>query len=194
MDEKTELKKSIEEHQQLLTLLQEKGLENIIKVVEVICDAFRNGSKLLLCGNGGSAADAQHTAAEFVNRFCLERNPLPALSLTTDTSVLTSIANDFDFDLVFSKQIIALGNEGDILIVLSTSGKSQNVIAAAKRAKEKNLITIGLVGRVPNPLAELVDICFDVPSESTPRIQEIHSLILHVICDLVEKRLVKSSI
>lgn len=168
--------------------LLEKSLEIILNVGNKITDIFKKGNKLLLCGNGGSAADSQHIAAEFVNRFRKDRNPLPAIALTTDTSILTSISNDYDYKHSFSKQILAIGQKGDMLIAISTSGKANNVIEAVNAARQKGLSTIGLTGNGGGKLKDLADICIKVPSHDTPRIQEAHILIGHLICDIVEKK------
>jgi len=151
-----------------------------------LLDAIKGGGKILAAGNGGSAADAQHFAAELVNRFLMERHPLPAIALTTDTSVLTSIANDYSFDLIFSRQIEALGREGDVLLALSTSGTSKNILKALDRANSQGLTTIGLTGENASRMASLCDICISVPDTSTPRVQEVHHLVLHILCEIVE--------
>lgn len=158
----------------------------LIQAAQVIAEAFKKGNKLLIFGNGGSAADAQHLAAEFVNRFIIERPPLPALALTTDTSIMTSIGNDYDFSLVFSKQIKALGTEGDIILAISTSGNSPNVLKALKMARDMGLKTIGLTGKGGGKMARTVDILLNVESDSTPRIQEVHITAGHIICELVD--------
>ena len=158
------------------------------EVAERIIEAFEKGKKVLLCGNGGSAADAQHIAAEWINRFKKEREPLPAIALTTDSSILTSIANDYDYQEVFSKQVRALGQSNDILIALSTSGKSENVILALKEAKEKGVLTIGFTGSEGGSMENLSDCLINVPSKDTARIQEMHILILHIICELVDEQ------
>lgn len=168
--------------------LLEESLEIILDVGNKITDVFKKGNKLLLCGNGGSAADSQHIAAEFVNRFRKDRNPLPAIALTTDTSILTSISNDYDYKYSFSKQVQALGQKGDVLIAISTSGMADNVIEAVNTAKKKGLSTIGLTGDGGGKLKNLADICIKVPSHDTPRIQEAHILIGHLLCDIVEKK------
>lgn len=168
--------------------LLEESLEIILDVGNKITDVFKKGNKLLLCGNGGSAADSQHIAAEFVNRFRKDRNPLPAIALTTDTSILTSISNDYDYKYSFSKQVQALGQKGDVLIAISTSGMADNVIEAVNTAKKKGLTTIGLTGDGGGKLKNLADICIKVPSHDTPRIQEAHILIGHLLCDIVEKK------
>lgn len=163
--------------------------EALGQMVKMVVEAFKSGNKILLFGNGGSAADAQHIAAEFVNRFLIERPPLPAIALTTDTSVLTSISNDYGYADTFSKQIKALGREGDVAIGISTSGASPNVIKAIKVSKEMGLKTVGLSGGDGGELAKLVDIALVVDSQSIPRIQEVHITIGHVLCEMVDQML-----
>jgi D-sedoheptulose 7-phosphate isomerase len=165
----------IKENTTELTLLAEK-----------IVLAFTSDRKLLICGNGGSAADAQHIAAEFVNRFELERPPLPAIALTTDTSIITSIGNDYTFDDVFAKQIKAIGVDGDILLAISTSGNSSNVLSAAKAASAQGIYVAGLTGGNGGKLKNLCDSCLIVQSEQTARIQEAHILACHIVCKLVD--------
>ncbi len=163
--------------------------ENTTKITffaERIALALTSDRKLLLCGNGGSAADAQHIAAEFINRYELERPPLPAIALTTDTSILTSVGNDYSFDEIFSKQVKALGVEGDVLLAISTSGNSANVIEAVKAAKGLGIFTVGLTGGEGGQLAKLVDLSLVVKSKVTARVQETHILVGHVICELVD--------
>jgi D-sedoheptulose 7-phosphate isomerase len=163
-----------------------KNTSKLIDCAESILKAFNNDKKLMLCGNGGSAADAQHIAAEFVNKFKLDRHPLPAMALTTDTSIITSVANDYSYEEVFSKQIQALGVEGDILLAISTSGNSKNILSAVRTAKAKGLYTIGFLGRNGGKMLSLVDLPMVVESNETPRIQETHILAGHLICELVE--------
>ncbi|KPK29904.1 MAG: phosphoheptose isomerase [Nitrospira bacterium SG8_3] len=163
--------------------------ENTTKITffaEKIALALTSDRKLLLCGNGGSAADAQHIAAEFINRYELERPPLPAIALTTDTSILTSVGNDYSFDEIFSKQVKALGVEGDVLLAISTSGNSANVIEAVKSAKSLGIFTVGLTGGEGGQLKRLVDLSLVVKSNVTARIQETHILVGHIICELVD--------
>jgi D-sedoheptulose 7-phosphate isomerase len=163
--------------------------ENTTKITffaEKIALALTSDRKLLLCGNGGSAADAQHIAAEFINRYELERPPLPAIALTTDTSILTSVGNDYSFDEIFSKQVKALGVEGDVLLAISTSGNSANVIEAVKAAKSLGIFTVGLTGGEGGQLTRLVDLSMVVKSNVTARIQETHILVGHIICELVD--------
>ena len=164
----------------------QKNTSKLINCAEYISKAFQNDRKLMLCGNGGSAADAQHIAAEFVNRFQLDRHPLPAMALTTDTSIITSVANDYSYEEVFSKQIQALGVEGDILLAISTSGNSKNILSAIRTAKEKGLYTVGLIGGDGGKMLTLVDLPMVVESNQTPRVQETHILAGHLICELVE--------
>jgi len=163
-----------------------QNADTLIGLAERISNAFLDGGKLMLCGNGGSAADAQHIAAEFVNRFQRQREPLPALALTTDTSIITSIANDEGYAHVFSKQITALGEKGDILIAISTSGTSANIISAIHAAREGGIYTVGLTGGGGGEMLGLVDLVLIVESASTPRIQELHIFAGHLVCELVE--------
>lgn len=172
-------------------------LKNFIKVhgaafdrmTEAAVKSLRDGHKILVFGNGGSAAQAQHFAAELVNRFLRERPPIRAIALTTDSSALTSIANDASFDLVFSRQVEALGDRGDVAIALSTSGNSPNVIEALKKARGKGLVTVAFTGKGGGNLASLPDFLLAVPSSSTPRIQEAHLFLLHALAQEIEERL-----
>jgi D-sedoheptulose 7-phosphate isomerase len=159
----------------------------IVEVSKVIAEAFNSGNKVLLFGNGGSSTDASHIAAEFVNRFKRERPPLPALALNTDMAVITSIANDYDFSEIFSKQIKSIGEEGDIAIAISTSGNSPNILKALDTAKKKKLVTIALTGLKGKKFAAKAAYAFIVPSEDTPRIQESHITLGHIICEIVEE-------
>ena len=161
----------------------------IREVSDLIVSSFRNGNKLLLMGNGGSSSDASHIAGEFVNRFLKDRPPLPAIALNTDMAVITSIGNDYGFNLIFSRQVETLAKEGDIVIAISTSGNSPNVIAAVETARKMGNTTIGLTGGSGGKLASLVDYAFIVPSKATPRIQEVHITLGHVICQVVEDAL-----
>jgi D-sedoheptulose 7-phosphate isomerase len=163
-------------------------MDLMISAADTISDSISSGHKVLIFGNGGSAADAQHIAAEFVNRFRIERPPLAALALTTDTSVLTSIGNDYSFDDVFSKQVLALGSKADVAIGISTSGNSKNVVKAVEAAKEKGLFTIGFTGR-GGKLASIADMVFAVESDVTARIQEVHITLGHILCELVDRKL-----
>lgn len=164
-----------------------ENIETITEVSKVIAKAFNEGKKLLLFGNGGSATDASHIAAEFVNRFKKDRPGLPAIALNTDIAVITSIANDYDYTEVFSRQLKSLAQEGDIVIAISTSGNSRNVIKAMDVAKEKRLKTIAFTGAKGERFASKADYAFIVPSENTPRIQETHITLGHVLCQMVEE-------
>lgn len=159
---------------------------NLQQISRSIAISLVHGGKVLLCGNGGSAADAQHLAAEFVNRFQMERPPLPALALTTDTSVLTAIGNDYSFDQIFSKQIKALAKEKDVLLAFSTSGKSPNVVQALACCAEKGLVCVGLTGIDPAEMQDKCDFLLRVPARETPLVQEIHIAAGHMICRLVD--------
>jgi D-sedoheptulose 7-phosphate isomerase len=163
------------------------------EVAERIIRAYKKGNKALLFGNGGSAADAQHIAAEFVGRFYLERSALPAQALTVDTSSLTAIGNDYAYDQIFSRQIEAFGQAGDVAIGISTSGNSRNVIEALRAAKRKGMVAVGMTGESGGRLKAEVDYCICVPSRDTPRIQEAHILVGHILCELVEQALFGSS-
>src|SRR3954454_22282647 len=161
----------------------------IVEAASLISNCLQSGGKLLFCGNGGSAADAQHLAAEFVGRFVKERRGLPAIALTTDSSILTAIGNDYGFDVVFSRQVEALGQPQDVLIGITTSGNSPNVLAAMKEASSRGLKTIGLAGRDGGALAQCADVAIVIPSPNTARIQECHITIGHLFCELVEDEL-----
>ena len=163
---------------------REAGTLNL--AADVIMNTIRKGGRILIAGNGGSAADAQHFAAELVNRFLMERRPLPAIALTTDTSILTAIANDYSFEQIFSRQVEALGREGDILVSMSTSGASSNILRAIEQANAQAMTTIGMTGADPGRMEALCDVCFIVPDASTPRVQEVHHLALHILCEVVE--------
>ena len=171
--------------------LIESELNNIEKAVRLIEDCILKGGKLLLFGNGGSAADSQHIAAEFVGRFRMERKALPALALTTNTSTLTALANDYGYDISFKRQLEAFGNKGDVALAISTSGNAKNVIEAAKGAKEKGIKTVALTGKGGGALAKLCDISIIVKSKDTARIQETHILIGHIIAEILESDLFK---
>ncbi len=183
------IKNAFQESAQLKVQFLKDNLGQIVKVVNVITASLKKGNKILLFGNGGSAADAQHLAAEFVNRFMIERPPLPAIALTTDTSIITSIGNDYDFAQVFAKQIRALGQPGDVAIGMSTSGVSPNVLRGLETAKKMGLVTVGFTGRDGGQISSAVDHCLNVSANSVPRIQEVHITLGHVICELVDYRL-----
>lgn len=184
--------KRFKESADLKTVFAQKNSETIIEVVHLISQCLRSGHKVMLFGNGGSAADAQHIAAEFVNRLQKskrDRPPLAALALTTDTSIMSSISNDSDFSNVFSRQIRALGQQGDIAWGISTSGNSPNMIKAVKMAHDLGIKTLGLTGKGGGEMGTLVDYHLHVESNDTPRIQEVHITLSHVICELVEQEL-----
>ncbi len=165
------------------------NLGKLVNVIEVLTAALKAGNKIMIFGNGGSAADAQHIAAEFVNRFIIERPPLPAIALTTDSSVITSIGNDYDFSEIFAKQIRALGQPGDVAWGISTSGNSVNVQKALEMAKKMKLITLAFTGKDGGAIAQMADLCLNVSSNSTARIQETHITAGHAICELVDIKL-----
>jgi len=172
-------------------LADEKFVNQIAEVATVIADAFRNGNRLYLCGNGGSAADAQHLAAEFTGRFYSDREPLPAEALHVNTSFLTAVANDYSYEQIYERAIKAHGRKGDVLIGISTSGNSKNIILAQEEAKKRGMIVISLTGETGGKMKDSCDYLFNVPSKDTPRIQESHILIGHIICQLVEEELFK---
>jgi len=163
--------------------------KSLFQLVDWVVACFQSGNKLMICGNGGSAADAQHLAAEFVNRFLINRAPLPAIALTTDTSILTSVGNDFSYDDIFAKQVAALGKAGDIFLGISTSGNSPNVIRAVETAKSMGVRTVVLTGGTGGRLAREAELVLTVPGEKTPHIQEAHLWIEHMLCWLVDERL-----
>lgn len=171
---------------QLLASFMEEQTEVLTAAARMLARAFQDGHTVLIFGNGGSAADAQHLAAEFVNRFQVERPPLAALALTTDTSILTAVGNDYDFQQVFVKQIQALGKKGDVAWGISTSGASPNVVQGLQTAREQGLHTLAVTGRDGGAMARLADICLIVRSHDTPRIQEVQITIGHILCDLVD--------
>jgi D-sedoheptulose 7-phosphate isomerase len=178
---------SISVKQQLLA--DDNILSTVRKCVDIITDAFKNGNKVLFCGNGGSAADAQHLAAEFSGRFYIDRDALPAEALHCNTSYMTAVANDYSYDMIYSRLIKGIGNKGDVLVGLSTSGNSTNIVKGFETAKEKGMITIGFTGESGGKMKILSDYLLNVPSMDTPRIQESHILLGHIICQLVEEKL-----
>lgn len=179
--------KELEESADVKKMVAKTLSDLIVNAINMIISAYKAGGKVLLIGNGGSAADAQHIAAELVGRFKLERMALPAIALTTDTSILTSIANDYKYENVFSRQVEALANNEDILIAITTSGNSINVLKAVEMARSKNVKVIGLTGRDGGKLKDMADMTIMIPSDNTPRIQEAHITIGHIICNLVER-------
>lgn len=177
---------SIETKQQLLN--DASVHQKLIEVIDVISTAFKNGNKVLFCGNGGSAADAQHLAAEFSGRFYKDRKALPAEALHCNTSYLTAVANDYSYDVIYARLVDGIGVKGDVVIGLSTSGNSKNIVQAFEVAKEKGIVTIGFTGAKGGTMKDISDYLFNVPSNDTPRIQESHILLGHIICQLVEEK------
>ncbi|MCP4608668.1 MAG: SIS domain-containing protein [Planctomycetes bacterium] len=188
MDEdiKKQITETIETHKKMTAEFQKSGIETVAAISQAIIKSLEQKGTVYLCGNGGSAADAQHIAGEFVGRFKRERKALPAVAFSTDTSVITCLANDYSYEKIFSRQVEALVREGDILWAFSTSGTSANVIAAAESAKSIGAYVIAFTGRINSKLEQIADICFCADDESTARSQEIHQLAYHIICDLVE--------
>jgi D-sedoheptulose 7-phosphate isomerase len=184
---KYRISQSISNLQALLT--DDVTLNNVDNVAQLIIAAIKSGNNLLICGNGGSAADAQHIAGEFVCRFYKDREPLPAIALSTDTSVITSISNDYLYNDIFSRQVKAIGRRGDILLGISTSGGSKNILEAFKIAREMGIKTVLLTGQVEREIAGFSDVVIKAPSSDTPRIQEMHLVIEHIICEIVEKQI-----
>lgn len=182
-----QIERSIEVKQKLLA--DEDLLELIETIARKAVEVYQNGNKILISGNGGSAADAQHIAGEFVNRFYFDRPGLPAIALTTDTSVLTAVGNDYGYEHLFARQIQANGVAGDMFIGMSTSGNSSNIIRALEECRKKEIVAVGFTGGTGGKMAALCDYCITVPSVETPRIQESHILIGHIICAIVEEQL-----
>ncbi|MBN2131865.1 MAG: SIS domain-containing protein [Sedimentisphaerales bacterium] len=186
MDRET-IREALDAHQRMVAEFERTGTNAVVAAAEAITRTFRRGGTLYLCGNGGSAADAQHLAGEFVGRFRADRKALPAVALSTDTSVLTCIANDYDYSTVFARQVEAYVKENDILWGFSTSGTSANVLKAAEAARDKGAQVIAFTGRPNSPLEALADVCLCADAPLTARSQEIHQLAYHIICDLVER-------
>ena len=184
---KEQIETIIRTHKKMVAEFEADGLETIAAAADTITKVLKQGGRVYVCGNGGSAADAQHIAGELVGRFERERKGLPAIALTTDTSVITSISNDYGFENVFAKQVEALVEEGDILWAISTSGASANVIAAAELAKKKGACVLAFTGKSNSKLEQIADICVCANEKSTARSQEIHQLAYHIICGLVER-------
>ena len=191
MDSKGIIKERLEQHQEVIRLIQEnEALQNVIKdAVEAIYTCFKYGGKVYFCGNGGSAADAQHLAAEFSGKFYIDRDVLPSEALHCNTSYMTAVANDYSYDIIYSRLISGLGKAGDVLVGLSTSGNSKNIVNAFAVCKEKGLITIGMTGSKGGAMRETSDLLINIPSLDTPRIQEAHITVGHIICELVEARM-----
>ena len=184
---KDQIKKSYETKQAIYE--NEILIDKIVQVAKKCVELYRGNNKTILAGNGGSAADAQHIAAELVGRYGFDRPSIPSLALTTDTSNLTAIGNDYGYDKVFSRQLEGMGQDGDIFIGISTSGNSQNIINAFEVAEYKNIFTVALVGKDGGKMAKMADLSIVIPSDSTPRIQESHILIGHILCDIIEKEI-----
>lgn len=182
------IEKSLRAHVETIETIIERGRENVERCAELIFETLENGNKILICGNGGSAADAQHIAAELVGRFETERKALPAIALTTDTSSLTALTNDYDFERVFSRQIEALGRAGDLLIAISTSGNSPNVVSAVMTARQIGCRTLGMTGAGGKKLASLCDECLMIQADRTARIQEAHITVAHVWCEMIDAK------
>src|SRR5215467_3998143 len=180
---------ALKEGAELRMKISRENGQIIVEAAVLIARCLQSGNKLLLFGNGGSAADAQHLAAEFVGRFAMERAGLPAIALTTDSSILTAVGNDYGFEQIFARQIQALGRPGDVAVAISTSGNSANVLEGVKEARKRNLKTIGLSGKDGGALAQQADVAITIPSTSTARIQECHIAIGHLFCELVETEL-----
>ncbi len=189
MDDNTKklILETIETHKKMIAEFQLGGIEKITDASELITKSLKQGGCVYICGNGGSAADAQHIAGELVGRFKRERKALAAIALTTDTSVITSIANDYSYETIYTRQVEALVKKNDILWAISTSGTSKNIVAAAKLAKQKGAFVLAFTGRVNSELEQIADVCFCANDEATARSQEIHQLGYHIICDLVER-------
>ncbi len=179
----------ISKHIENVSNLSENSLSTILAASEAIVRCINNGGKLMICGNGGSAADSQHLAAELVGRFKSDRRALPAISLTTDTSAITSIGNDYNFEHIFTRQIQGIGHKGDVLLTISTSGNSTNILKAAEYAKENDIFLVGLTGESGGILNKYADINITVPSHTTSHIQEMHIIVVHLLCTLIEKML-----
>ena len=186
---KKEIESSLNESINIMAELLSGSVEPVIQIANILVEAFKTGHSLYLMGNGGSAADAQHISGELVGRFKKDRKPLPALALTTDTSVLTAIANDFGYDLCFERQVEAFVKNGDVVFGLSTSGNSASIINATLLAKKKGAKTIAFTGKGGGRLKDHVDVCLEIPSTDTARIQECHITIGHILCSIIEKEL-----
>lgn len=182
-----EITSQLAAHREVITRIESELSPQIAEMVTLLVETFRRGGKLLVMGNGGSAADAQHFVAEIVGRFKMERRGLPAIALSTDTSILTAIGNDYGFDRVFQRQVEALAVPGDMIVGISTSGNSPNVLLALQLAREKGCCTVGLLGKDGGSIKDLCDLALIVPTSDTPRVQEGHITIIHIVCDLLEK-------
>jgi D-sedoheptulose 7-phosphate isomerase len=194
MIERDLIDKVFENHSNILSKTLVKHSKNIASTANLVAECFNNSGKLIFFGNGGSAAEAQHIAAEYVGRFLLERKSLPAVAFTTDTSILTAIANDFGYDNIFQRQVESFVNKDDVVFAISTSGNSENVINGVLAARTKGAKIIALTGEDGGELRQYADILIDIPSTDTPRIQEMHTLINHTICNIVESKIVNPKV
>jgi D-sedoheptulose 7-phosphate isomerase len=183
----TEITAQLTAHREVIARVERELSPRIAEMVTLLVETFTRGGKLLVMGNGGSAADAQHFAAEIVGRFKMERRGLPAIALSTDTSILTAVGNDYGFDRVFSRQVEALAASGDLIVGISTSGNSPNVLKALELAREIGCCTVGLLGKDGGTIKDVCDLALIVPTSDTPRVQEGHITIIHIVCDLLEK-------
>lgn len=184
-----EIKSQLGAHRNLIIKIEEELTPHIAEMVNILFETFERGGKLLVMGNGGSAADSQHFVAEIVGRFKMERRALPAVALSTDTSILTAIGNDYGFDKVFSRQIEALAMSGDLVVGISTSGNSANVLEGLKLARQKGCSTVGLLGKDGGSIKKVCDLALILSTDDTPRVQEGHITIIHIVCDLLEKKM-----
>lgn len=184
-----EIKSQLKLHREVIEKVENELLDEISDLAKMLVELFRSGGKLLVMGNGGSAADAQHFVAEIVGRFKLERAALPAVALTTDSSILTAIGNDYGYDAVFSRQVEALAAENDVVIGISTSGNSPNILKALSVARQRGCKTVGLLGKDGGTIKDVCDLSLIIPCSDTPRIQEGHITVIHIVCDLTEKTL-----
>ncbi len=186
---KDRIQKIVEAHNAIIKEFFIHYIEDIEKGVDMMEKVIKNKGKILVAGNGGSTADALHMVAELIGRFYKERDPIPAIALPSNPSVITEIGNDYDFKYIFKRQIEGIGNKGDLFIGISTSGNSENIIEALKIARERGIYTIGLSGKTGGKMREFTDICYCVPSTDTPRIQEVHIMIIHILCEFLEERM-----
>ncbi len=184
-----EISRQLSEHRDIISRIEQELTSHIVQLVTLLVDTFERGGKVLVMGNGGSAADAQHFVAEIVSRFRMERRGLPAIALSTDTSILTAIGNDYGFDRVFRRQVEALAVPGDVVIGISTSGNSSNVFQALELAGEIGCHTVGLLGKDGGTIKNVCELSLIIPSPDTPRVQEGHITMIHIVCDLLEKRM-----
>jgi len=193
MEFKKTIKNQLQDSADIKQRIADYCIADIEALVHCVVKSIQSGGKILLCGNGGSAADCQHIAAELVGRFQMEREGLPAIALTTDTSILTSLANDYGYPCIFQRQVESLGRSGDVLIGLSTSGQSENVAVAMKKAKTMDIRTVAFIGKREGGIKDFADIAIQIPSDNTARVQEGHITVAHIMCDLVEKMITQKN-